>query len=80
MRDPISVGLGERVVSRDPQDILVAYGLGSCLGIGMIDPVARVCGLLHAAAGPRRCQKDSFSTAQSMGAQSANPIRYQHHS
>ena len=48
MRDPISVGLGERVVSRDPQDILVAYGLGSCLGIGMIDPVARVCGLLHA--------------------------------
>lgn len=48
MRDPISVGLGERVVSRDPQDILVAYGLGSCLGIGMIDPVSHVCGLLHA--------------------------------
>lgn len=48
MREPISVGLGERVVSHNPEDILVAYGLGSCLGIGMIDPISRVCGLLHA--------------------------------
>ena len=48
MKDPISVGLGEQVVSRDPGDILVAYGLGSCLGISMVDPVARVTGLLHA--------------------------------
>lgn len=48
MKDPISVGLGERVISRDPQDILVAYGLGSCLGIGMVDPQKKICGLLHA--------------------------------
>jgi len=48
MRDPISVGLGERVISRDPLDVLVAYGLGSCLGIGMVDPVRRICGLMHA--------------------------------
>jgi chemotaxis protein CheD len=48
MKDPISVGLGEQVISRDPDDILVAYGLGSCLGISMVDPTARVCGLLHA--------------------------------
>ena len=43
-----SVGLGEYVISHDPLDVLVAYGLGSCLGIGMFDPVARVAGLLHA--------------------------------
>ena len=48
MKDPISVGLGEQVISRDPQDVLVAYGLGSCLGIAMVDPISRVCGLLHA--------------------------------
>ena len=48
MKDPISVGLGEQVISRDPDDILVAYGLGSCLGISMVDPVLRVTGLLHA--------------------------------
>jgi chemotaxis protein CheD len=48
MNDPINIGLGERVVSRNPLDVLVAYGLGSCLGICMFDPVKRVSGLLHA--------------------------------
>jgi chemotaxis protein CheD len=42
------VGLGEIKVSTDPQDMLVAFGLGSCLGIGFHDPVTRVTGLLHA--------------------------------
>jgi len=40
--------LGVQVISCDPQDVLVAYGLGSCLGIGMYDPVSRAAGLLHA--------------------------------
>jgi len=44
----INIGLGELVVSKNPDDMLVAYGLGSCLGIGMYDPVARTAGLLHA--------------------------------
>ncbi len=61
MRDPISVGLGERIVSRDPEDILVAYGLGSCLGIGMIDPVSRVCGLLHAVLPVKNNGADPFN-------------------
>jgi len=47
-KDPISLGLGERAISRNPEDVLVAYGLGSCLGISMIDPVTRISGLLHA--------------------------------
>ncbi len=42
------VGLGIQIISRDPQDVLVAYGLGSCLGIGMYDPSSRTSGLLHA--------------------------------
>jgi len=42
------LGLGERAVSRNPDDVLVAYGLGSCLGISMVDPVTRVAALLHA--------------------------------
>jgi len=48
MVNMVSVGLGEVKVSRDPMDVLTAFGLGSCLGIGMYDPVARVAGLLHA--------------------------------
>lgn len=48
MSQILSVGLGEAVVSKDPQAVLVAYGLGSCLGVAMYDPVNRLAGLLHA--------------------------------
>lgn len=48
MQNNLAVGLGELKISRDGQDVLVAYGLGSCIGIGMYDPAARVGGLLHA--------------------------------
>lgn len=43
-----NVGLGEQAISRNPGDILVAYGLGSCVGVVMVDPVSRISGLLHA--------------------------------
>lgn len=45
---PVAVGLGELKISRDPQEVLVAYGLGSCVGVGMYDPLTRIAGLLHA--------------------------------
>jgi chemotaxis protein CheD len=48
MQNDISVGLGEIKVSSNPQDVLIAFGLGSCVGIGMYDPVAHIGGLLHA--------------------------------
>lgn len=41
------VGVGELAVSADVAERLVTYALGSCLGIAVIDPVARVAGLLH---------------------------------
>src|SRR5215217_5234736 len=43
-----TVAIGELIVSADPQDVLVAYGLGSCVAICLYDPVARVGGMLHA--------------------------------
>ena len=42
------VGIAQMKVSADPGDELVAYALGSCLGVAVHDPVARVGGLLHA--------------------------------
>ena len=48
MSEPMSsVGLGEMRVSKDPSEVLIAFGLGSCLGIGMYDPVAKVGGMIH---------------------------------
>jgi len=44
----IPVGLGEMKISSDPDDVLTIYGLGSCVGVAMYDPVTGVAGLLHA--------------------------------
>jgi chemotaxis protein CheD len=61
MTNSLSVGLGELVISGDPEDVLVAYGLGSCVGVGMYSPSARVGGLLHAVL-PENTDGDRSST------------------
>ncbi|MEA4906641.1 MAG: chemotaxis protein CheD [Chloroflexi bacterium] len=70
MANNISVGLGEMVISKDPNDILVAYGLGSCLGIGMVDPLRGLSGLLHAVLPERSNSSDqNFSKYVDSGMQ-----------
>ena len=41
------VGVGDLQVSGDPVDSIVTYSLGSCVGVCIYDPVARVGGMLH---------------------------------
>lgn len=41
------VGVADMHISSEPGDKLITYALGSCLGITIYDPVARVGGLLH---------------------------------
>jgi chemotaxis protein CheD len=43
----VSVGIGQFAVSKDPGEVLIAYGLGSCIGISCYDPQTRVAGLAH---------------------------------
>ena len=42
------VGMGDMLTSNDSSAVLVTYSLGSCVGVAIYDPVARVGGLLHA--------------------------------
>jgi chemotaxis protein CheD len=49
-----SAGLGQIVVSRDLDDTLIAYGLGSCVGVIGFDATTSVGGLLHALLPQRR--------------------------
>lgn len=42
------VAAGEAVVSDAADEVLVAYGLGSCVAVCLYDPVARVGGMVHA--------------------------------
>ena len=41
------VGVGDMKVSNDSGAVLATYSLGSCIGVGIYDPVAKVAGLLH---------------------------------
>lgn len=43
-----TVGIAEMRISSCEEEVLITYALGSCLGIALYDPVARVGGLLHA--------------------------------
>ena len=42
------VGVGGLAVSNNQNAVLTTYSLGSCLGVTIYDPVARVGGMLHA--------------------------------
>ncbi len=41
------VGIGAMATSRDPNDVITTYSLGSCIGLTLYDPVARVGGMVH---------------------------------
>ena len=43
----IIVGISDMKVSNKPDDVLITYSLGSCIGVVVWDPVAKVGGLLH---------------------------------
>ena len=43
----VPVGLGRLAVSADPAEMLSALGLGSCIGLVMVDVRAGVAGLAH---------------------------------
>ncbi len=42
-----TIGISEMKVSNRPDDVLVTYSLGSCVGLSLFDPVAGVGGLIH---------------------------------
>jgi chemotaxis protein CheD len=41
------VRIGELIATRDPEAVLVSVGLGSCIGLAMIDRARGVAGLAH---------------------------------
>lgn len=43
----VVVGIADLAVSDDPDERIVTYALGSCLGICVYDPVVNVAGMVH---------------------------------
>ena len=43
----VAVGIGELYVTREKSLILASYGLGSCVGVSVYDPISKIGGLAH---------------------------------
>jgi chemotaxis protein CheD len=43
----IAVRMGEIAVSSNPEDVLLAIGLGSCIGLALVDQRRGIAGLAH---------------------------------
>lgn len=43
----ITVGVGDLQVSRDPNSVIVTYGLGSCIAVLAYDPIRHIAGMVH---------------------------------
>ena len=41
------VGISDMKTSANGEDVLVTYSLGSCVGVALYDPVARIGGMVH---------------------------------
>ena len=59
------VGVADMKVSSSKGDVIITHALGSCLGIAIHDPVARVGGLLHvmlplSTVNPSRAKENPF--------------------
>jgi len=46
-RANITVDISGMKLSRTPSDIIITYSLGSCVGLTLYDPVAKVGGMIH---------------------------------
>lgn len=47
VRANITVDISGMQLSRNPSDVIVTYSLGSCVGVTLYDPVAKVGGMIH---------------------------------
>jgi chemotaxis protein CheD len=62
----IIVGVGDMKMSSQPEDKIVTYHLGSCLGIALYDPEVKVGGIIHcmlpdASMSPRKTLRTAFT-------------------
>jgi chemotaxis protein CheD len=77
MKSRIVVGMGELLVSGDPGEVLITYALGSCLGITVHDPVARVGGMLHVMLPESSINPEKRRSTPAMFVDSGVPLLFQ---
>ena len=47
MIKPIVVNIADMKISKNPNEVLVTYSLGSCVALALYDPYTHISGLIH---------------------------------
>jgi len=70
------VGISDMKVSNQADDVLITYSLGSCIGVVIWDPVAKVGGLLHYMLPDSSLDKEKAEAKPFMFADSGIPLLF----
>lgn len=73
----ITVDMADLAVSKDAAASLITFSLGSCIGVSIYDPEARVGGLLHYMLPESAIAPDSAATHPGMFADTGLPALFQ---
>ncbi|MCH7791652.1 MAG: chemotaxis protein CheD [Planctomycetes bacterium] len=72
----IVVGVADLAVTSDPSTTLVTYALGSCIGVTLYDPVAKVAGMLHFMLPNSKLNADKAKAMPAMFADTGVPMLF----
>jgi chemotaxis protein CheD len=73
----VVVGVGDMSVSNNPGITLSTYALGSCVGVAVYDPAAKVGGLLHLMLPASSIAPEKAATQPAMFADTGLPLLFQ---
>jgi chemotaxis protein CheD len=76
VRESIVVEISDLKVSKDPNVELITYSLGSCIGVAIWDPQARVGGMLHYMLAESRLAPARAKTKPAMFADTGIPLLF----
>lgn len=73
----IVVGVADLAVAKEPGKSIVTYALGSCIGVTLFDPVAKVGGMLHFMLPEAKGSPEKAAANPAMFADSGVPLLFQ---
>ena len=73
----VRVGIADLKVSRRPDDMLVTYGLGSCIALCLHDPVLPAAGMIHYMMPFSRVAEDQGRGKPAMFADTGVPLLFE---
>jgi chemotaxis protein CheD len=68
------VGISEYLVSNNAEDTIITYSLGSCIGLTVYDPVAKIGGMIHYMLPLSKISPDKAKSKPAMFADTGVPL------